>query len=110
MCSQHSPGGNSSQARLHVFFSRPIRRCRKTPVQGDVDACNAPPLRSTRSIASSTECSEQSVEDGLAEDDCPVWRKLTKRLGDKIQLVGDDVFVTNSEIFEREIRDGPISP
>ena len=106
MCSQHRPVANSPQARLHVFFSRPIRRCRKTPVQGVVDACNAPSLRSTRCTASSTECSEQSVEDGLAEDDCAGWRKLTKRLGDKIQLVGDDVFVTNPKIFERGIRDG----
>lgn len=38
-----------------------------------------------------------SIEDGLAEDDWDGWQKLTKRLGDKIQLVGDDLFVTNTK-------------
>jgi enolase len=47
-----------------------------------------------------------SLEDSLAEDDWAGWQALTKRLGDKIQLVGDDVFVTNPKIFERGIRDG----
>jgi enolase 1/2/3 len=47
-----------------------------------------------------------SLEDGLAEDDWTGWQALTKRLGDKIQLVGDDVFVTNPKILERGIRDG----
>jgi enolase len=36
-----------------------------------------------------------SIEDGLAEDDWDGWKTLTKRLGDKLQLVGDDLFVTN---------------
>ena len=36
-----------------------------------------------------------SIEDGLFEDDWEGWQKLTKRLGDKVQLVGDDLFVTN---------------
>jgi enolase 1/2/3 len=47
-----------------------------------------------------------SLEDGLAEDDWKGWQELTKRLGDKIQLVGDDIFVTNPKIFERGIREG----
>jgi enolase 1/2/3 len=47
-----------------------------------------------------------SLEDGLAEDDWTGWQTLTKRLGDKIQLVGDDVFVTNPEIFEKGIHEG----
>jgi enolase len=47
-----------------------------------------------------------SLEDGLAEDDWAGWQELTKRLGDKLQLVGDDVFVTNPKIFEKGIRDG----
>lgn len=38
-----------------------------------------------------------SIEDGLAEDDWDGWQKLTKRLGDKVQLVGDDLFVTNTK-------------
>jgi enolase len=44
-----------------------------------------------------------SVEDGVAEDDWDTWRTLTKRLGDRLQLVGDDLFVTNPERLERGI-------
>ena len=44
-----------------------------------------------------------SIEDGCAEDDWNGWKKLTARLGDKIQLVGDDVFVTNVEFLRRGI-------
>ena len=47
-----------------------------------------------------------SIEDGLAEDDWDGWKKLTERLGDQIQLVGDDLFVTNTERLSRGIRDG----
>jgi enolase len=47
-----------------------------------------------------------SLEDGLAEDDWAGWQELTKRLGDKIQLVGDDIFVTNPKIFGRGISEG----
>jgi len=47
-----------------------------------------------------------SLEDGLAEEDWPGWKKLTTKLGDKVQLVGDDIFVTNPKIFERGIREG----
>jgi enolase len=44
-----------------------------------------------------------SIEDGLAEGDWPGWSRLTAALGSKIQLVGDDVFVTNPEILKRGI-------
>ena len=47
-----------------------------------------------------------SIEDGLAEGDRAGWVAMTKRLGDKMLLVGDDVFVTNSEILARGIEDG----
>ena len=47
-----------------------------------------------------------SIEDGLAEGDWKGWQALTKELGDKILLVGDDVFVTNPEILARGIADG----
>src|ERR1700720_3049068 len=47
-----------------------------------------------------------SLEDGLAEDDWDGWGILTKELGDKIQLVGDDIFVTNIEIFAKGIEQG----
>ncbi len=44
-----------------------------------------------------------SLEDGLAEEDWEGWQKLTDRLGDKIQLVGDDLFVTNTERLKKGI-------
>ena len=44
-----------------------------------------------------------SIEDGCAEDDWDGWKLITERLGDKIQLVGDDVFVTNTKRFQRGI-------
>jgi len=47
-----------------------------------------------------------SLEDGLAEDDWEGWEVLTNRLGGKIQLVEDDIFVTNQEILARGIRQG----
>ena len=47
-----------------------------------------------------------SIEDGLAEDDWDGWKLVTKQLGAKLQLVGDDVFVTNPKIFARGISEG----
>ncbi len=47
-----------------------------------------------------------SIEDGLAEGDWPGWTALTRALGDRIQLVGDDIFVTNPEILARGIKEG----
>lgn len=44
-----------------------------------------------------------SIEDGLAEDDWDGWKKLTARLGKKVQLVGDDLFVTNTKLLDRGI-------
>jgi enolase 1/2/3 len=47
-----------------------------------------------------------SIEDGVAEGDWDGWKALTKRLGDRVQLVGDDVFVTNPEILKKGIAEG----
>ncbi|MEW6249350.1 MAG: phosphopyruvate hydratase [Planctomycetota bacterium] len=47
----------------------------------------------------------RSLEDGLDQNDWAGWAKLTARLGDKLQLVGDDVFVTNVKFLERGIRE-----
>ncbi len=47
-----------------------------------------------------------SVEDGMAEDDWAGWEVLTERLGARVQLVGDDLFVTNTRILEEGIRRG----
>lgn len=46
-----------------------------------------------------------SIEDGLQEEDWEGWKKLTKRLGDRVQLVGDDLFVTNVKRLQRGIRE-----
>ena len=47
-----------------------------------------------------------SIEDPLDEEDWEGWNKLTKEIGDKVQLVGDDLFVTNTERLEKGIREG----
>lgn len=47
-----------------------------------------------------------SIEDGMAEDDWVGWQLLTQALGGRLQLVGDDLFVTNTEILSRGIREG----
>ena len=47
-----------------------------------------------------------SIEDGLSEDDWDGWRVLTQKLGQKVQLVGDDIFVTNTKIIAKGIEEG----
>jgi len=47
-----------------------------------------------------------SIEDGCAENDWDTWKKLTVALGDKVQLVGDDIFVTNTAILKKGIETG----
>jgi enolase len=47
-----------------------------------------------------------SIEDGMAEDDWAGWAELTRRLGGRVQLVGDDLFVTNTAILKRGIDEG----
>jgi len=47
-----------------------------------------------------------SIEDGMAEEDWSGWSALTKKLGDKVQIVGDDLFVTNPQILARGIEEG----
>ena len=47
-----------------------------------------------------------SIEDGLSEDECDGWAELTRALGGKVQLVGDDLFVTNAEILKKGIDKG----
>jgi enolase len=46
-----------------------------------------------------------SIEDGLAEDDWTGWKMLTEKIGDKVQLVGDDLFVTNTKRLSRGIKE-----
>lgn len=47
-----------------------------------------------------------SIEDGLSEEDWDGWKKLTKKMGNNVQLVGDDIFVTNTEILAKGIEQG----
>ncbi|MGD2075054.1 MAG: phosphopyruvate hydratase [Gammaproteobacteria bacterium] len=47
-----------------------------------------------------------SIEDGMAEDDWDGWKLMTERLGNRVQLVGDDLFVTNTRILQRGIDEG----
>ena len=47
-----------------------------------------------------------TIEDGMAEDDWEGWKILTEKLGDKVQLVGDDLFVTNTKILKKGIQQG----
>jgi enolase len=47
-----------------------------------------------------------SIEDGMSEDDMTGWKALTEKLGGRVQLVGDDLFVTNVKRLERGIADG----
>ncbi|MBL7032041.1 MAG: phosphopyruvate hydratase, partial [Nitrospira sp.] len=47
-----------------------------------------------------------SIEDGLAENDWKGWEAMTKKIGKKVQIVGDDIFVTNKEIFAKGIAKG----
>ena len=47
-----------------------------------------------------------SIEDGMSENDWDGWKKLTDRIGDRCQLVGDDLFVTNVEFLSRGIKEG----
>jgi len=47
-----------------------------------------------------------SIEDGLAEDEWGAWKRMTERLGDRLQLVGDDLFVTNVERLQRGLDEG----
>ena len=69
---------------------------------GDYDGRRgARPSRPTKWRTISPTCADDypigSIEDGMAEDDLAGWKALTDRLGAKIQLVGDDLFVTNPE-------------
>lgn len=74
-------------------------------------------FKSTKQVVSSDEmidmwaswCSKypiRSIEDGLAENDWDGWQKLTAKLGDKVQLVGDDLFVTNKKFLAKGMAQG----
>ena len=79
-----------------------------TTVEGVPDTKSLSVMRSTKEMISLYEelCNRYpiySIEDGLNEEDWEGWQELTKRLGSKVQLVGDDLFVTNSKRLKRGI-------
>ena len=78
----------------YCFFSSDPEKVISSNEMIDIwaDWCNRYPIR--------------SIEDGLGEEDWGGWKNLTERLGDKIQLVGDDLFVTNPKFLERGIEEG----
>lgn len=89
--STHSPGAGGNGKYEFKKSGEPARDS-KGMVDLWVDWCRQYPII--------------SIEDGCAEQDWDGWKMLTKALGDRIQLVGDDVFVTNPEILKRGIAEG----
>jgi enolase len=77
---------------VYDFWKSGIKKSSDEMVEFWVDLCNKYPII--------------SIEDGMAEDDWEGWNKLTHALGDRVQLVGDDLFVTNTSRLSRGIEEG----
>ena len=75
----------------YYFWKSDILKTKEEMIKYIEDLCNKYPII--------------SVEDGLAEEDWESWKKITNDLGDKIQLVGDDLFVTNIKRLERGLKE-----
>ena len=73
----------------YYFWKTDILKTKTEMIQYLVDLCEKYPIA--------------SIEDGLAEEDWESWEELTKKIGDKVQLVGDDLFVTNRTRLKRGI-------
>lgn len=73
----------------YYFWKTDILKTKSEMIQYLVDLCEKYPIA--------------SIEDGLAEEDWESWKELTKKIGDKVQLVGDDLFVTNRTRLKRGI-------
>ena len=115
---RRSPGRDHRGDRQGRLRSR-ASRC-SSPWTSPPPSSTTPRRRRTRSTASRSTrpawsicCADWvdkypicSIEDGCAEDDWDGWKLLTERLGDKIQLVGDDLFVTNTKRLQRGIDEG----
>ena len=85
--------GGAGEGGYHLFKSEPKKRLTAQALIGQYERwVRRYPL--------------VSIEDGLGEDDWAGWRALTRRLGGRIQIVGDDLFVTSVERLQRGIRDG----
>ncbi len=73
----------------YYFWKTDTLKTKSEMIQYLVDLCDKYPIA--------------SIEDGLAEEDWESWKKLTEKIGDKVQLVGDDLFVTNGTRLKRGI-------
>ena len=73
----------------YYFWKTDTLKTKSEMIQYLVDLCDKYPIA--------------SIEDGLAEEDWESWKKLTEKIGDKVQLVGDDLFVTNRTRLKRGI-------
>ena len=78
--------------KYKMFKSSGELKTSEQMIEWYVDLCNKYPII--------------SIEDGLGENDWEGWKKLTEALGHKVQLVGDDLFVTNPEFLDRGIKEG----
>jgi enolase len=99
----HTPGPDRVAIALDPAASK-LRRPDGTYRVGDAHLTSAELIRRYAAMVAGHPI--WSIEDGVAEDDHEGWLLLTEELGDRIQLVGDDVFATNPAIIKRAIRDG----
>ena len=105
----HFPGETELKRCDHVTVNSHVAECYEAGAGFDTDAQTREITRSTEEmVAYYEELVERypiiSIEDGLAEDDWDGWQMMTQRLGDKIQLVGDDLFVTNTKRLDAGIK------
>jgi len=99
-------------SRLENCYFAPIRmKFKKDDIQKTIFEGNKGQIRTSKEQADylAELCSKYpiiSIEDGMDENDWAGWKSLTDKVGDKVQLVGDDLFVTNVERLERGINEG----
>ena len=109
-CSRRSARRATRPARTCISRSTSRRASSGTTAATCSRSRASPPGRRTRWSRCTPDWVRQypivSIEDGLAENDWAGWKAMTRALGDRVQLVGDDVFVTNPEILQRGIAEG----
>lgn len=82
----------SGKEGQYLFWKQGLAKTGEEMIDYWCDLCNRFPI--------------VSIEDGLAEEDWEGWQKMTAKLGDRVQLVGDDLFVTNTQRIKRGIKEG----
>ena len=105
----HFPGETELKRHNHVKIDSHVAECYEAGAGFESDEQVQEITRSTEEmVAYYEELVERypvvSIEDGLAEDDWDGWQMMTRKLGDKIQLVGDDLFVTNTKRLDAGIK------